>query len=403
MVQGLGVFIRPLPTCIPRMGPKYEVVVAGAGPSGAAAARACADAGLSTLLLEEQAHAGIPVQCAGLLSSSAFHECRVSDRPLLNRVSGAVVTGSEDSFSFDAGKTMAYVVDRSLLDQEMVLHAADAGAETSFKSPVIRVNPSAHQITVAGIGERKEITYDVLIAADGPRASIARMAGLPRAPVCLSGLQCDIPWESDPDKVGIFPNASPEFFGWNIPLGPGRSRVGLCGISGVREKFTRFVSQFTQNRLLFVSGTIPLGTLERTYTEGIMVVGDAAALAKPTSGGGVYTGVRSGRHAAVIAVSAHEEGRYDAGFLSAYQQRWKADFGRELKAGMAAFALRQRIRTQEMDQIIRVMQSPSISDLIVRYGDMDRPGRLLGRLLVHPGMYPAAMIAFRSCIRSLFR
>ena len=152
-----------------------------------------------------------------------------------------------------------------------------------------------------------------------------------------------------------------------------------------------------------MSGTIPLGTLERTYTEGIMVVGDAAALAKPTSGGGVYTGVRSGRHAAVIAVSAHEEGRYDAGFLSAYQQRWKADFGRELKAGMAAFALRQRIRTQEMDQIIRVMQSPSISDLIVRYGDMDRPGRLLGRLLVHPGMYPAAMIAFRSCIRSLFR
>ncbi|HJK47411.1 MAG TPA: FAD-dependent monooxygenase, partial [Methanocorpusculum sp.] len=53
----------------------YDVIIAGAGPTGSAAARFCAKAGLSTLVLEEHAAIGYPVQCAGLLSNSAFAEC----------------------------------------------------------------------------------------------------------------------------------------------------------------------------------------------------------------------------------------------------------------------------------------------------------------------------------------
>ncbi|MDD1727838.1 MAG: FAD-dependent oxidoreductase, partial [Methanospirillum sp.] len=112
----------------------YDVVVVGAGPAGSAAAQSCAKAGLSTLLIEEQAHIGVPVQCAGLLSCSAFEECRVSPRSILNKVSGASVTTDHAMLSFDAGRTKAYVVDRALLDQEMGYAAADAGAEIRLKT-----------------------------------------------------------------------------------------------------------------------------------------------------------------------------------------------------------------------------------------------------------------------------
>jgi flavin-dependent dehydrogenase len=69
----------------------YDVIVIGAGPAGCAAAYECARQGLLTLCIEEHGTIGYPVQCAGLLSNAAFAECRVSERPVLTRVSGARV------------------------------------------------------------------------------------------------------------------------------------------------------------------------------------------------------------------------------------------------------------------------------------------------------------------------
>nr|WP_319540573.1 NAD(P)/FAD-dependent oxidoreductase [uncultured Methanospirillum sp.] len=381
----------------------YDVVVVGAGPAGSAAAESCAKAGLSVLLIEEQAHIGVPVQCAGLLSCSAFDECRVSTRSVLNTVSGATVTTENATLSFDAGKTKAYVVDRALLDQEMGYAAADAGAEIQLKTLAYALDHHRHRLQVRGQRGLEEIRYRVLIAADGPRATIGRMAGLPRAPVYLSGLQCDLAYETDQNKVAIYPNASPEFFGWVIPMGDGRARVGMCGITNVREKFEQFISGFGSQHVQFVSGTIPLGTLKNTVAEGIMVAGDAAAMAKPTSGGGVYTGIRAARHAAAVATLACDAEQTDPAFLSAYERRWRGDIGKELKIGYAAFKYRQQITQAEMEQIISVMSSPDIRDLIVQKGDMDRPGRLLQSLLLHPSMYRAGGIFLRSALRSIIR
>ena len=55
---------------------KFDVIVVGGGPVGSTAARICAKSGLKTLLVEEQAHLGYPVQCAGLLSNSAFSSAK---------------------------------------------------------------------------------------------------------------------------------------------------------------------------------------------------------------------------------------------------------------------------------------------------------------------------------------
>ncbi|MCZ2416322.1 MAG: FAD-dependent oxidoreductase, partial [Burkholderiales bacterium] len=82
---------------------KFDVIVVGGGPVGSTAARICAKSGLKTLLVEEQAHLGYPVQCAGLLSNSAFFECEVSQSSVLNTVSGASIHAGDATCSFDAG------------------------------------------------------------------------------------------------------------------------------------------------------------------------------------------------------------------------------------------------------------------------------------------------------------
>lgn len=382
------------------MNRKYDAIVVGGGPTGSTAARLLAKSGLSTLLIEEQAHIGYPVQCAGLLSNSAFEECEVSDSSVLNTVSGADIKAGDSLCSFDAGRKMAYVVDRGVLDREMVFRAADAGAEIRLKTIATDISRTSHTVTLKGLNGTEEIYYSMLIAADGPRSTISRLLGIPRAPVYLSGLQCDVHYSAPTDHVQVYPNASPEFFGWVIPLSPEHARVGLCGIHQVHEKFTEFIRPYKDRCTHFVSGTIPLGTLSRTYDKRILIAGDAAAMAKPTSGGGVYTGIRAARHAAHVAVQSIEHDDFSLQSMSAYEQAWKKDFGREILKGFKIFKIRQHISKNDMEHLVRILADPKVRETIASKGDMDRPSHLIASLLLNPRMVPAWYLAGRALLQS---
>jgi geranylgeranyl reductase family protein len=380
----------------------YDVVVVGAGPVGSAAARECAKSGLLTLCIEEHGTVGYPVQCAGLLSNAAFEECRISERSVLNRISGArIVSGKGSGLLIDAKTKKAHVVDRGALDREMAEAAADAGAEFRLKTAVYGVQETS--VLTRGVHGHAEIPFRILIAADGPRSTITRLFCMERAKVFLAGIQADVPYECDPRFVEIHPDASPDFFGWAIPTAPGRVRIGLCGRSKVPERFARFVKKFGSNCTHHVTGTLPLGVMPRTYGHHTLFVGDAAGFAKPTSGGGVYTGIRSARHAAEVAVAACEQGRYDDAILADYERRWKADFGRELELGFRIFGLRQKMTHEEIDALVRALNDPAILSTIVQHGDMDRPGELVKKLMLKPAIIRCLGPLLSSGIRSFFR
>jgi digeranylgeranylglycerophospholipid reductase len=379
----------------------YDIIIAGAGPAGSAAAEICAAQGLSTLCIEEHGTIGYPVQCAGLLSNAAFAECRISDRAVLNRISGArVVPGTGSELLIDARVQKAVVVDRAAVDREMAESAAAAGAEYRLKTMVYAVRGST--VFTRGAYGHEEHCCKILIAADGPRSTIARHFGMERAKVYLSGIQADIAHECDPRFVSIYPDASPEFFAWSVPTGPGRIRVGLCGQTCVKERFSAFLKSFGESTTHLVTGTLPLGLMPRTYGHRTLFVGDAAGFAKPTSGGGVYTGIRSARHAAATAIACCEEGKFDDAALAEYELRWKADFGRELDLGFRLFGMRRNLGREDLDRIILALKEPSILAAIVEHGDMDRPGTLIKKLLLNPAMIPVLKPLILSGIRSLF-
>lgn len=360
----------------------YDVVVIGGGPTGSSAARLCAKAGLSTLLVEEHATIGYPVQCAGLLSNSAFAECEVSNRSVFKTVSGAKIFGSSvPPLSFDAGETKAYVVDRGMLDREMAEHAAEAGADFSLKTCVTSVNPEKHLIHTAG-GE--DISYRIVIAADGPRSTAARSFGVTPSPFIYSGIQAEVLYETDTPQVELYPNAAPEFFAWAIPITENRARIGLCGTKNVPQLFSAFKKRFTDMNVHLVTGTIPIGIRKHTCGNGWMLSGDAAGFPKPTSGGGVYTGIRSARHAAATAVSALEQEDFSEKALSGYETLWKNDFGRELELGFAALKIRRTLSADDIDAGISALNNPDVLRIITEHGDMDRPSDLIKRLLRRP-------------------
>ncbi len=372
----------------------------GAGPAGSAAARACAEEGLSTLCIEEHGAIGYPVQCAGLLSVSALAECGVSNRSVLNEVTGArMISGLGGELLFDAGVTKAHVVDRCLLDREMAEKAADAGAEFRLKTSASGISGSS--LLTRGVRGREEIPFRLLVAADGPRSTVARMLGFRRPETYLAGVQAEVPHTMDPRYVELHPNASPDFFGWVIPVSPTRARVGLCAREHAKDHFDRFIARYGENSLHLASGVIPLGVMPQTYGRRALFVGDAAGFPKPTSGGGVYTGVRSAKHAAAVAAACCARGEFDDGSLRDYERRWKEDFGKELDIGMKAFRMRQKMTPEEIDRLCRALDDPDLIATIVEHGDMDRPGTLLRKLALKPALARAMGILFASGVRRI--
>lgn len=380
----------------------YDVIVVGGGPVGSAASRACAEKGLSTLCVEEHGTIGYPVQCAGLLSNAAMAECRVSERSVINIVQGArLVSLSGNSALIDAQRKKAVVIDRGKLDREMAASAADAGAEFRLKTSVCGVQESC--ILTRGINGHERIPFKILIAADGPRSTIARLYGMPRAKIFLSGIQADIIGDCDQRFVELFPDASPDFFGWKIPIGKDRVRIGLCGKDDVKSRFLAFLKKNGgKSSLHLVTGTLPLGCMPRTWQNRTLFIGDAAGFAKPTSGGGIYTGIRSACHAAEVAADACEQDRYDDAFLSAYERLWYADIGRELELGYRLLQFRQHLTSKDIEELVSLLNDPTILDAIIRYGDMDRPGNLITTLIKKPAFLRWVSPHLVQGIKSLF-
>ncbi len=378
---------------------QYDVVVVGAGPVGATAARCAALNGASVLLIEEHASVGSPVGCTGLLSTRAILECDVEPTNdfVLNSVRGAHVYSPDGNcLPIDGGKTKAYVVSRKMFDRKLVGMAVDAGVDVSIRTRAIGLNRTnrLQELSVLQNGVPKTITANVIIGADGVRSNIAQIAGLGQVQKVLSGIQIEAPYSSnDTDFVELFMGSqAPGFFAWTVPVSEKISRIGLAVPTGNESNAVQYLNDMLNSNqgvsarygggvLDIVYGGIPLGPLEKTVADGVLIVGDAAGQVKPTSGGGIYTGAACAKIAGEVAALAAIEGDATEARLNEYDKRWRAKLGRELGIGMKIHEFMGGLSDAELDELLGSMNTPAILDMITEYGDMDHPSILIKKLL----------------------
>ncbi|WP_440953614.1 geranylgeranyl reductase family protein [Methanococcoides sp. FTZ1] len=377
----------------------YDVVVVGAGPTGSTAARYAASYGAKVLMIEEHASIGTPVECTGLLSTRAVAECDIDpdDDFVLNSVRGAFVHSPNGTcLPIDGGKTKAYVVSRKIFDRRLASMAVEEGTELLLKGRVTGMTEEEgiRALSVMHMGKPTTIRTKMVIGADGVKSTIARHAGLGKVERVLSGIQVEAPYNSDNDDfVELFVGSrAPGFFAWTVPVNEKISRIGLAVEKGNEHNAIDYLKEIisadphicdrhSRSTLDLVVGGIPIGPLERTYTDGVLIAGDAAGQVKPTSGGGIYTGAACAKIAGEVAAKAALEGDVSAQRLGSYEKRWKSELGRELGIGMRIHDFAGGMSDDELDEMIMSMNNPAILEMITKYGDMDHPSRLIKKLL----------------------
>jgi digeranylgeranylglycerophospholipid reductase len=366
---------------------QYDCCVVGGGPVGAVAARSAAHQGVRVLLVEKGETPTYADRCTGIVSPRCLQEAGLDHSVVLREIKGGIIHAPNDrSVRIKAADTRAVVIDRRFFNIRLLEMAQEAGVEFLPQSRVVGLKDKA------AIIERNGNTYQaeakVIIGADGPKSQVAAWTKLPPPGQLLLGLQAMARFESqasDLIEVFIDQELAPGFFAWVVPAEEGVARVGLATHQMKKASvfLKRFMEKLKLKPLKINAGLIPIGPRSQTVSERVMVVGDAAAQAKPTSGGGLYTGIVAAKIAGQVAAE-HALSPEDSNGLMFYEKRWREKLDRELSLGMSLRRLFRNLHNREINFIFDVLDNQALLDVVKTYGDIDYPSLIIKALLQRP-------------------
>ncbi|MEM3587553.1 MAG: NAD(P)/FAD-dependent oxidoreductase [Candidatus Jordarchaeaceae archaeon] len=387
----------------------FDIAVIGGGPAGAIAAKHAAKKGVSVALFEEHSSIGFPEHCAGLISVSGIKRLNI-DIPkncILNKVKGATFySPSGISFNISRKTPQAYVVNRPLLDQYLVTMAQKENVTLFTKYKVVALEMG--EIKTLKINHDKKESYfnaNVIIDAEGARGKIVRQAGLTSLPrSIIPGVQIEVKNIScNPDQVEMFfgNEVAPGFFAWIIPTGEDTARVGI----GANRQALKYLKKFMKKHPIAsekLSDAVPIkqfggrmiksGPIPKTYTDGFLVVGDAAGQVKPTTCGGVVVGGLCAQIAGDVAAEAVIEGEVSSSKLREYQKKWKRLLSREFRLMLVARRLLDRMSDKNLDNLFKAIIKNDFPRDIEEVGDMDFESGVIKKVISKPKLSAAIIL-----------
>jgi len=358
----------------------YDVLVVGAGPSGSAAAKYAAKAGCRTLLIEKRTEIGTPVRCGEGIAKGWLAEIGVPPSPkfIAHEVQGARVFAPDGTcLTIDAslaGNEVGYTVERDQFDRYLAAEAARAGAEIRIRTSAVALLKEDGRVVGARC-EHMGRTYDVraklVVGADGFESQVGRWAGLAthlRArdiDACLEYTMVGVEGDARFDDFYLG-SCAPGGYAWVFWKGEDVANVGLgVNLSRLRDKaeVKAYLDTFLRNHpdlgqgnvLSEIAGGVSVSPpLERTVTDGCVLVGDAARMIDPLTGGGILNGCVAGRYAGEVAGEALAANDFTTSILQRYERRWKDRFEESLYRD---YMLKEKLRGMDDAALNRLVRA----------------------------------------------
>ncbi|MGO8736982.1 MAG: NAD(P)/FAD-dependent oxidoreductase [Terriglobia bacterium] len=339
-----------------------DVAVIGAGPAGLYAAYQLASAGMDVTVLDAQKKVGENTVCSGVVGEEAFVRFGLPSRPVLNRI-GCIqaVSPAGRMLEYRSATPLARVVDKSEFNRDLANLARSAGAELCLGRHVNSIDREKDGVLLHFGSCQREVgrlKARVAVIASGVNGSLNGALGLVKPREFLRAIQADIPLGTDgianPTEVYVGRSVAPGGFGWKIPLGHGRVRVGLMCLEDPRPYFSALLQRVAPGldrseakvRQKAI-GQMPVGNC---VAERIVAIGEAAAHVKTSTGGGIYFGLLSAEMAADVLLRAFRKGDFSVQSLGEFERLWRAAFGLELWTGYLFRKLAARLSDHLMEK-----------------------------------------------------
>jgi geranylgeranyl reductase family protein len=382
-----------------------DVLVAGGGPAGLYAAERLARAGFDVLVCEEHTRIGDPVHCTGILATESFDEFDLPRDATLNSLATArFVSPSGISVFYTPSAPMATVIDRPAFDRSLAQRAEARGVMLWPGVRVTRIDVDPSGVSV--IAGDALVRARLVVLACGAHYALQRSfdLGLPKR--YLHTAQRELPAGRLRDVELYFGReVAPGGFAWAVPIERPEGayvRVGVMTSHDAAGFYARMFERVAEQWGIDVDDRppclkiLPLGAIRQTYADRLLVVGDAAGLVKPTTGGGIYYSVMSAAMAAEVAVDGLQRDQLDAATLSAYERAWRSRIASELQAQHALRRVAERLTDKEIDELFDLARTDGIVPLARRTARFNQHRDFIRALFRHR---PARRILFKTLAR----
>jgi geranylgeranyl reductase family protein len=298
----------------------HDVIVVGAGPAGATLAYELAKRGIGVLVLEKEKLPRYKC-CAGGVTSKA---AKLLDFDISEVVENVIY---EITFTFNLGspylgqhgQPLMHTVMRDVFDYFLVQRARQLGAALMDGQKITQIQVSGDWVEISTADNN--FRSRLVVGADGAYSVVARELGMRRSIEYVTGIESEIvvpeeelvKWKSRAQmELGCISGG----YAWVFPKRDHLSMGIACHTSKARhlnrhhQKFLNSLSMGSYTIARSSSHLIPTCTKGGlVWQDKALLLGDAAGLADPLTGEGIYYAILSAQLAAPVIASslAHDK------------------------------------------------------------------------------------------------
>ena len=277
----------------------YDVVIVGAGPAGLRCSKLLAEGGAKVLVLERKSQTGDKV-CAGGITWSGLID-RIPESLIERSFNNQFVTTRCQNIRITSDHPIIATVNRINLGRYMDETARNAGADIINSASVKQIDGSSVRYTHDGTEQKCH--FDYLVGADGSLSGVRSFLGVPTEKIG-PGLTytchrvCEsMEWHFDSEKFG-------SGYAWIFPHRNTVSVGAYCAERSLKvSTLNKNLVDWAERKNLDLKGrklhAERINSDYRGFRFGrVFLVGDAAGLASPLTGEGIFPAFVSGEAAA---------------------------------------------------------------------------------------------------------